>query len=152
MKRFRFRLASLENIRRMQVDELRQVLAKQQAALRKAEDELLSQRAALDDTYNGIAQERTNNPDTAVLASFEAYAGMLRKGMQMQAYRVLELRRELDLAQRRLIEKYREQKVLGKLRERQHAQHSLKLERDTQHELDEAARYAHPPEFSSHDS
>lgn len=147
MKRFRFRLASYENIKRLQVDELRQALAQRQAQLRAAEDALLELRAALDDCYNGMAQERMAQPDPAVLASLEGYAGLLRQRMQAQAQRILELRRELELAQRRLIARHREKKVLEKLRERQHAEYSLKQQRETQQELDEAARHAHPPDF-----
>lgn len=147
MKRFRFRLASYENIKRLQVDELRQALAQRQAELRAAEDKLLELRDALDGCYTAIAQERSTRPDPAVLASLDGYAGLLRGRMQAQAQRILELRRELELAQRRLLQRHREKKVLEKLRERQHAEYSLIEQRESQKELDEAARNAHPPGF-----
>jgi flagellar FliJ protein len=148
VKRFRFRLASYENIKRLQVDELRQALAQRQAALRAAEDKLLELRAGLDDCYGAIAQERQSRPDPAVLASLEAYSVLLRGKMQAQALQIMELRRELDLAQRRLIVRHREKKVLEKLRERQHAEYSQNEQREEQKELDEAARHAHPPDFA----
>jgi flagellar FliJ protein len=151
MKAFRFRLASLENIKGLQLDELRQALAQRQLAARAAEDRLLSLRAALDETYVALAQERIKQPDPAVLMSFESYSSLLRGQIQMQAVRVMELRREMELAQKRLVAKHREKKVLEKLRERQHAEYSQIEQREHQKELDEAASHVKPVQFADPD-
>jgi flagellar FliJ protein len=148
MKAFRFRFASVENIKRLQLDELRQALAQRQAAVRAAEDRLLSLRTALDETYVALGQERQRRPDPAVLMSLESYSELLRGQIQLQARRVLELRHELEQAQRRLVAKHREKKVLEKLRERQHAEYSQMEQREDQKELDEAASHATPPHFA----
>ena len=147
MKKFQFRLVSLENIKGLQLDELRQALAQRQAAVRAAEDRLLALRAALDETYLALAQERFAQPDMSVLMSLEGYAGVLRNQIQLQAQRVLDQRREMELAQRRLVAKHREKKVLEKLRERQHAEYSQTEQREYQKELDEAASHAAPLQF-----
>jgi flagellar FliJ protein len=147
VKSFRFRLASVENVRQLELDDLRQQLAQRQAAVRSAEDRLLSLRGALDETYVALAQERIRQPDPAVLMSLESYSMLLRTQMQQQTLKILDLRREMELAQRRLVAKHREKKVLEKLRERQHAEYSQTQQREEQKELDEAASHVKPVQF-----
>lgn len=141
MRKFRFRLQSLENIRGMELDALRQALASAQADLRRAEQELHDARAALDNTYNEVAQMRLKQADSMLLLGLESYAGVMRDQVLACAQQVARRKQELHEARQRLVAKHKEKKVLEKFRERQHLKHSLYFAREEQKEIDETAKH-----------
>lgn len=143
MRKFRFRLQNLENIRGMELDALRQAMANAQAGLRRAEEELLDARAALDSTYNEVAQLRLERADPMLLLSLESYTGVMRDQVLACAQQVARRKAELREARERLVAKHKEKKVLEKYRERQHLKYSQYVERETQKELDETAKSSH---------
>ncbi len=143
MRKFHFRLQQLENIRGMELDALRQALANAQAELRRAEEELLDSRAALDNAYNEVGQLRLSHADPMLLLSLESYAGIMRDQVLACAQSVARRKAELREARERLVAKHKEKKLLEKYRERQHLSYSLYTERETQKELDETAKNAH---------
>jgi len=144
MRKFRFRLQSLENIKGLELDTLRQQLAKKQAAVRSAEQSLLAIRDALNDAYNELAKLRSEGrTDSTLLLSLESYTVLLRDQLRAQAQRVMQLRREMEEARGLLLTKHREKKVLEKYRERQLAKYSLNVEREEQKQLDETASNAY---------
>jgi flagellar export protein FliJ len=145
MRKFRFRLQNLENIRGMELDALRQAMANAQAGLRRAEEELLDARAALDSTYNEVAQLRLERADPMLLLSLESYTGVMRDQVLACAQQVARRKAELRAARERLVAKHKEKKVLEKFRERQHLKYSQYVERETQKELDETAKSSHRP-------
>lgn len=140
MRKFRFRLQQLENIRGMELDALRQALAKAQAELRRAEEELLASREALDNAYNEVAQLRLGHADPMLLLSLDSYAQIMRDQVLACAQSVARRKAELREARERLVAKHKEKKVLEKYRERQHQTYSQYIERETQKELDETAK------------
>jgi flagellar export protein FliJ len=146
MRKFHFRLQQLENIRGMELDALRQALANAQADLRRAEEELLNSRSALDNAYNEVAQLRLKRADPMILLSIESYAGIMRDQVLACAQSVARRKAELREARERLVAKHKEKKVLEKFRERQHQSYSQYVERETQKELDETAKNAHHPD------
>jgi flagellar export protein FliJ len=143
MRKFRFRLQNLENIRGMELDALRQAMANAQAGLRRAEEELLDARDALDSTYNEVAQLRLERADPMLLLSLESYTGVMRDQVLACAQQVARRKAELREARERLVAKHKEKKVLEKYRERQHLKYSQYVERETQKELDETAKSSH---------
>jgi flagellar protein FliJ len=144
MRKFRFRLQSLENIKGLELDALRQQLAKKQAAVRSAEQTLLAIRDALNEAYNELARMRAGGrPDATLLLSLESYTMLLRDQLRAQAQRVMQLRREMEEARGMLLAKHKEKKVLEKYHERQLAKYSLNVEREEQKQLDETASNAY---------
>jgi flagellar export protein FliJ len=140
MRKFRFRLQSLENIKGLELDALKQTLAAAQAAVRKAEEALLATRDALNDAYNELAALRhAGRTDSTILLSLESYAGLLRDQLRAQAQRVVTLRREMESARAQLVAKHQEKKVLEKYHERQYERYSHKVETENQKDLDETA-------------
>jgi flagellar protein FliJ len=140
MKKFRFRLQTLEDLKGMELDGLRQQLAERQTAVRAAEQKLLATRDALNDSYTELARLReagAYNP--AALLSLEAYTVLLRDQLRAQAQHVMQLRREMEAARQALLAKHKEKKVLEKYRERQYEKYSQTTLGEQQKELDETA-------------
>ena len=143
MRRFKFRLATLESLKGMELDQLKQQLAAAHAELRKAEQAWLSTRDALNEAYNELAAVRTKRTDSVILLSLESYTVLLRQQLTARATAVAQQKKALAEAQARLSAKHKEKKVLEKYRERQLAKYSQYVERETQKDLDEAAKNAH---------
>jgi len=142
MRKFQFRLQSLENIKGMELDILRQELATAQAELRRAEEELINAREALNATYNELAELRAHQTEPMILLSLESYAGAMRDQVKACAQRVVQQSDGLRELRDHLSEKHKEKKVLEKHRERQFTKYSQHIERELQKELDEAAKNA----------
>jgi len=140
MRKFRFRLKTLENLRGMELDSLRQQLAQAQEGLRIAEQALLDAREALNNAYDELMQLRLAQADPTILLSLERYAMIMRDQAVACAQNVARRRQELREARERLTAKRREKKVLEKVRERQFAKYSQYVARQTQKEIDEAAQ------------
>jgi len=139
MRKFKYRLAGLENIKGMELDALRQELANAQEELRRSQEEVLDLRHALDTTYNELAEMRRGTVDSLILLSLESYTGVLRDQIRAVKQRIADQRAALSEAQERLAEKHKEKKVLEKYRERKEAEYRQYVEREQQKELDETA-------------
>ena len=143
MKKFKYRLEKLENIKGLEVDGLRQELAEAQAQLRKLEQELINFRASLDDTYTELMGLRITQTDPLFLLSLESYASILRDQITKSMQLIATGRQELSERRDKLVKKHKEKKVLEKYRERQELKHSQTNDRLNQSELDEAAQNVH---------
>lgn len=139
MRKFAFRLQGLENIKGLELDSLCQELAAAQAELRRAEEDLLTAREALNSAYNELADLRTKRAEPMILLSLESYTGVLRDQQAACGERVARLTCNLRDARERLAEKRKEKKVLEKYRERQFTKYSQYVQRESQKELDETA-------------
>ncbi len=139
MRKFKFRLQGLENIREMELDTLRQEYAQQQAELRRREQELLSTRDTLNATYTEFIRQKQHNTDPSQLLSLESYSLVLRDQLTACQAGVARQRQELSRARERLTSKHKEKKVLEKFHERQFTKYSQYIEREQQKELDETA-------------
>ena len=146
MRKFKYRLQGLENIKGMELDALRQALATAQEKLRRSEEELINLRAALDTTYNELTELRIAQTDPLILISLESYTGVLREQIRAVAQRVTDQREALREAQQHLAEKRKEKKVLEKYRERKLAEYNQYAEKELQKELDETAGNIHQRE------
>jgi len=149
MRKFNFRLGSLENIKAQELDEMRLKLAEVQGELRRAERDLLNTREALAATYEELADLRQRRTEPLLLLSLESYTSVLRGQQAAQAERVAKQKRELAEARERLAEKHKEKKVLEKYRERQFAKHAAQAQREEQLELDETAKNLHARQEST---
>ena len=114
MRKFKFRLQGLEDIKGMEVDALRQAFAAAREELKRSEGNLLNARAAQDSTYHELAIERTAQADPLILLSLESYGVLLRDQVRALTQKVAQQRRELQAAQDRLAAKYKEKKALEK--------------------------------------
>jgi|GEM_PF-5841366 len=114
MRKFRFRLQGLEDIKGMEFDALRQAFAAAREELKRAEGDLLNARAAQDATYRELANERTAQADPLILLSLESYGVLLRDQVRALTQKVAQQRRELQEAQDRLAAKHKEKKALEK--------------------------------------
>lgn len=143
MKKFKFRLEKLENIKGLEVDGLRQELAEAQAQLRKFEHDLIDFRESLDNTYTELIGLRMTQTDPLFLLCLESYAGIVREQISKSTQLIATQRQELAQRRDKLVEKHKEKRILEKNRERQQQKHSQTVERLTQNELDEVAQNAH---------
>lgn len=143
MRKFKFRLQGLENIRGMELDSMRQEYTLQQEELRNSEQELLHTRDGLNAAYNELAELRCQGMEPMIVLSLESYTQVLKSQLNACHKRVAGQRQALAAARERLTEKHKEKKVLEKFRERQHSRHSQYVERELQKELDETASNAH---------
>ena len=141
MRKFRFRLQGLTNLKGAELDALRQEHANAQAELRRSEEELLNTRAALDATYSELMDLRIKQADPTILLSLESYSIVLREQILALQQRVARQRQDLAEAHERLVAKHKEKKVLEKYRERKFTEYSQNVERELQKELDEAASH-----------
>jgi flagellar export protein FliJ len=142
MRKFKFRLQGLENIKEMELDSLRQEYAQQQNELRRREQELLNARDNLNSTYTEFIRHKLNNTDPAMLLSLESYTLVLRDQLSACQTGVARQRQELANARERLTSKHKEKKVLEKFHERQFTKYSQYVDRELQKELDETASNA----------
>ena len=142
MRKFKFRLQGLENIKEMELDTLRQEYAQQQAELRRREQELLATRDTLNAAYAEFIKRKLHHTDPADLLSLESYSLVLRDQLSACQAGVARQRQELSQARERLTSKHKEKKVLEKFHERQFTKYSQYIERELQKELDETASNA----------
>jgi len=143
MRKFKYRLQGLEDIKGMELDALRQAYAAAQRELRRSEQELLNLRAALDYTYSELMELRIAQADPLILLSLESYAAALREQIRAVSQRIADQRASLQEARDKLAQKRKEKKVLEKYRERKLADYRQYVERETQKELDETAASIH---------
>jgi len=143
MRKFKYRLQGLEDIKGMELDALRQAYAAAQRELRRCEQELLNLRAALDYTYSELMELRIAQADPLILLSLESYAAALREQIRAVSQRIADQRASLQEARDKLAQKRKEKKVLEKYRERKLADYRQYVERETQKELDETAASIH---------
>jgi flagellar export protein FliJ len=143
MRKFRYRLQGLEDIKGMELDALRQAYASAREELRRSEQELLNLRAALDSTYSELMDLRIAQTDPLILLSLESYAAALREQIRAVAQRIADQRAAPQEARENLALKRKEKKVLEKYRERKLTEYGKYVEREMQKELDETAANIH---------
>lgn len=143
MRKFRFKLGRLEQVKGLELDGLRLALSVAEQAHKQAVDELEEARAALESSYDELARQRAEGVSGAMLQSLESYSMLMREQIRQAAERVIQREAELREARERLSAKLQEKKALEKMREREFKLYSLELERHEQSEFDETAKHAH---------
>jgi flagellar FliJ protein len=135
MKRFKFRLQRILDIREQIRDEARQelgrrnaVLAHEQSVLKGLEAELLRLNAG----ENGIVT-------ASKLLLTGAYAQRIQKLIEQQALKVEEARKSVVEAQDRYIQANKEAKALEMLREKRKAEYDHEVLKEEINQLDEVA-------------
>lgn len=143
MRKFKFRLQGLEDIKGMELDALKQECAAAQTELHKSEHDLIEARAALDSTYAEIGELRRLQADPLILLSMESYTGVLREQIKALSQKVATQRNALAETREKLAGKHKEKKVLEKYHEKKFTEYSQLIEREMQKELDETAGNRH---------
>jgi len=143
MKKFRFKLQRLEDVKETELDRLRMETAAAERALSQAQQDLAASRHTLEQTYDELSRLRQRQSDPLILLSLESYTAILRDSIRRCSQAVLERSKELAESRQRLTDKHQEKKLLEKVRERKFSEYSLYLERENQKELDETAKNAH---------
>lgn len=135
MKRFKFRLQRILDIREQIRDEARQelgrrnaVLAHEQSVLRGLEAELLRLNAG----ENGIVT-------ASELLLTGAYAQRIQKLIEQQALKVEEARKAVVEAQERYIQANKEAKALEMLKDKRRAEYDHEVLKEEINQLDEVA-------------
>jgi flagellar FliJ protein len=141
VRKFRFRLKGLEDLKGAELDALRLEFAAAQAELKRLEGGLLTARATLEETYNEIMKLRCSRTDPLILICLESYTGVLRERIRQLRKDLTAQRQETAETRERLVGKHKEKKVLEIYRERKFDEYSKYLERELQKELDEAASH-----------
>lgn len=138
MKRFRFSLETVHNLREARRDEAEQRLAQTAAGIQAATEavaEIERQRAAVE---TKLAQA-TGPLCTAELTLHVNYLELLAQREREARAHLAALEREREAQRQATLAATREAKVTGQLRARQHARHTAELVRAEQQLLDELA-------------
>ncbi|MEZ5339743.1 MAG: flagellar FliJ family protein [bacterium] len=139
MKKFRYRFASLENVRGLELDNLRMELRGAQQKLEEALEQQQNMLGELEQSYDEIARLRASRGVALLQESLGSYTALLKRRLQDQAGLIEKRRNELEQVQQLVSEKHQETRVLEKHRERQFGAYLQEMERDMQRELDETA-------------
>ncbi|MCB1186490.1 flagellar FliJ family protein [bacterium] len=139
MKRFSYRFEGLQNVRGIELDNLRMDMRSIEHQLELAQLQLHEMQAELETSYEEIARLRASRGGTVMLESLNGYTALLRHRLQEQNGLIARRQHELEQARLRVSEKHRETKVLEKHREQQFGIYLQDMERDMQREMDESA-------------
>jgi flagellar export protein FliJ len=138
MKRFRFSLETVHNLREARRDEEEQRLAQTAAGLQAAAEavaEIERQRAAVE----AKLAKATGPLCTAELTLHVGYLELLNQREHEARQHLAALEREREAQRQATLAATREAKVTGQLRARQHARHTAELVRAEQQLMDELA-------------
>jgi len=144
MKRFKFRLQKLLEVRRLKEDALRQELARAQEAVRREKAVLERLTAARGATIDALRANVGGALDVQWIAAYHGYLGFLARRIEEQRAVVDRAAREEVRKREALIAARRARKVVEKLRERAYARYREEVSRAEQAFLDEVGtmRYA----------
>ncbi|MBX5477568.1 MAG: flagellar export protein FliJ [Pyrinomonas methylaliphatogenes] len=140
MKRFRFSLQSVHNLRLTLRECAERELAEKECAVAEAIERLADiQRKQAEATRAYTELMRTGEPKAHEIAICAAYIARLEQQEREARARLAQLERERDLARQKVIEAAQAAETTEKLRERQYAQHRSEVLRLEQQLLDEIA-------------
>ncbi|MCR4402726.1 MAG: flagellar export protein FliJ [Firmicutes bacterium] len=144
MKRFRFRLEKLLEVRRLRENALQQDLARAQEALRREKGVLETLGAARGATLEALRANVCGTLNVQDIAAYYRYLGFLAHRIEEQRAVVERAAREEAAKRDALIAARRRRKVVEKLRERAYARYREGILREEQAFLDEVGsmRYA----------
>lgn len=135
MKRFRFRLQRVLDIRDQIRDEARQELGRRNAELTHQQSVL----NGLEDELRRLQPGRDGTLTAGELLLTGAYALRVQQLIEQQLVRVEEARREVVIAQERYIQANKEAKALEMLRDRKRAEYDQEVLKEEINQLDEVA-------------
>lgn len=143
-RRFRFRLETVQRLRKQARDAQRRAVAEAAQAVGAIEDRILRLTLQLNDTLDGARETlRTGRLDLASLRGHELYRGWVHRRIA-ESYTELACRRsELDVERAKLVEASKQLKVIEKLRERRWRGYLTDVAREEQVTGDEAAVQAY---------
>jgi len=144
VKRFRFRLQKLVEVRRLKEDALRQELARAQEALERERAVLGKLAGARGATLEELRASVGGRLDVEWIAAYHRYLGFLAHRIREQGAVVDRLAREEAAKREALIAARRARMVVEKLKERAYARYREEIGRMEQAFLDEVGtiRYA----------
>ncbi|NLG79667.1 MAG: flagellar export protein FliJ [Firmicutes bacterium] len=137
MRRFRFRLQKLLEVRRLKEDALRQELARAQEALQREKAVLERLGAAHGATLEELRASVGGTLDVQWIAAYHRYLGFLAHRIEEQRAVVDRAAREEAAKREALIAARRARKVVEKLKERAYARYCEEVAREEQAFLDE---------------
>lgn len=135
MKRFRFRLQRVFDLRVQIRDEARQELVRRN----QERDYQISVLSHLEEEYRRTAIREGGTYSAGDLVLLGAYCARLQKQIEYQQEVVAKARKEAELAQERYVEASREAKALEMLREKKLREHTEQMLREEGAMLDEIA-------------
>ncbi|MFQ5413626.1 MAG: flagellar export protein FliJ [Phycisphaerae bacterium] len=138
--RFRFRLATVERLRRQALDHQRGVLAEHvreagriERRIQRMGDELRGHVTVTRDARD------TRRLDVAVLRSHEWYKGRLHREILEAEHELAQRKQRITVERGKLADATKRVKVIEKLRARRWARHQAAVRREEQTALDEAS-------------
>ena len=135
MKRFRFRLQRILDIREQIRDEARQELGRRNA-------ELSHEESILRGLEQELAQLQTQGGGIVTAGEFQlmgAYAVRVQKLMEQQYVRIEEARKRVIEAQEKYIQANKDARALELLKERKREEYNHEIQREEINQLDEVA-------------
>lgn len=139
-RRFRFRLETVERLRKQARDAQRRVVADAARTVGRVEERIVHLTRQLHDTLGGARETlRTGRLDLASLRGHELYRGWVHRRIA-ESYTELACRQsELDVERAKLVEASKQLKVIERLRERRWRRYLADVAREEQAASDEAA-------------
>ena len=139
MKKFRFKLETVLNVKEKREEQLKHELLKLQA-LKVQEEQLLSE---VKEKRAYISREKSNEnkkgTDIQSLINFEQYLGVLLKKIDDTQKNIKVLEKKADIKREEVVEASREKKVFEKLKEKQFGEFQRVVNENEQKVLDEMA-------------
>lgn len=143
MKRFRFSLEAVHNVREVSRDVAERALSEAGAAASAAATKLDDETRTRDEAVGAYVGSLDGDTlDTRDLALRADYLVTLSRRMADSRERLAQLEREREQKRAAVAEASRAAEVTNKLRERQRARHKLEAARHEQNDLDEMASVA----------
>lgn len=135
MKRFRFRLQRILDIREQIRDEARQELGRRNAELAQQQSIL----KGLEDELTRLQPGKDGTLTAGELLLTGAYALRVQQLIEQQLVRVEEARREVVIAQEKYIQANKDAKALEMLKEKRRAEYDHEMLKEEINQLDEVA-------------
>ena len=135
MKRFRFRLQRILDIRDQIRDEARQELGRRNAELAHQQSVL----AGLEDELTRLQPGKDGTLTAGELMLMGAYALRVQQLIEQQLVRIEEARREVVVAQEKYIQANKDAKALEMLKDKKRSEYDQEMLKEEINQLDEVA-------------
>ena len=143
MKRFRFSLQTLHDLRELERENAERALAQSARNLAEAADRVEKYRRECDSAWaNQATKLQAREPDLKEIAMHTDYITTLERRLTEAQARYAELERERELRFQQVLKAAAAAEVTAKLREQQRGRHQAEVAREDQNQLDELATIA----------
>ncbi len=137
MKKFKFRLQRVIDVRKTKENECQRELSLSKEELKRHEEELEQEMAESSESEKKLRKALKQKINAGGLAALHDYTTWTNKKVQLQSDRTEVQRLEVNLKRKTLIQASKEKKVLERLKEKRFAEHQDQQKKEDQAFMDE---------------